>query len=170
MSSKPTLPSLSGWGRVFSPGVEKRSTDLEALTKDAVLTRGLGRSYGGSSLPPPSVGVVVATGALESATQITAEIVLSGLVLHDPAGDVNAELPNAEDLAAAMGVATVAGRSVRFVHRNTADAAETITVTPGTGVTISGTATIAQNNSKEWLLVFDSPTAYTAYSLGSSVF
>lgn len=114
--------------------------------------------------------VVVATGALESATQITAEIVLSGLVLHDPAGDVNAELPNAEDLAAAMGVATVAGRSVRFVHRNTADAAETITVTPGTGVTISGTATIAQNNSKEWLLVFDSPTAYTAYSLGSSVF
>jgi FAD/FMN-containing dehydrogenase len=52
---------LSGWGRVFSPGVEKRSTDLEALTKDAVLTRGLGRSYGDSSLPPPSVGVVVAT-------------------------------------------------------------------------------------------------------------
>jgi FAD/FMN-containing dehydrogenase len=31
-----------------------RSEDLAALTKGAVLTRGLGRSYGDSSLPPPS--------------------------------------------------------------------------------------------------------------------
>lgn len=52
---------MSGWGRVFAPGVERRSADLEALTEEAVLTRGLGRSYGDSSLPPPSVGVVAAT-------------------------------------------------------------------------------------------------------------
>lgn len=114
--------------------------------------------------------VVTASGALEGATQITPAIVLSGLVLHDPQGDVNAQLPNAADLAAALGVATVSGRSVRFIHRNTADAAETITVTAGTGVTISGTATIAQNYSKEWLLVFDSPTTYTAYSVGTQIF
>lgn len=35
------------------PGRELRSEDLEALTREAVLTRGLGRSYGDASLPPP---------------------------------------------------------------------------------------------------------------------
>lgn len=43
------------------PGVELRSEDLHKLTRDAVLTRGLGRSYGDSSLPPPSHPTVVAT-------------------------------------------------------------------------------------------------------------
>jgi FAD/FMN-containing dehydrogenase len=46
---------LSGWGRISVPGEEIRSEDLEELTKGAVLTRGLGRSYGDASLPPPSV-------------------------------------------------------------------------------------------------------------------
>ena len=49
---------LSGWGRVPAPGREVRAEDLEALTRDAVLCRGLGRSYGDSSLPPPSHPVV----------------------------------------------------------------------------------------------------------------
>jgi FAD/FMN-containing dehydrogenase len=43
------------------PGYEERSEDLEALTRDTVLTRGLGRSYGDSSLPPPSARRVAAT-------------------------------------------------------------------------------------------------------------
>jgi hypothetical protein len=43
-----TEPSLSGWGRLRS--LAKASIqDLDALTRDAVLTRGLGRSYGDSS-------------------------------------------------------------------------------------------------------------------------
>ncbi len=53
--------SLSGWGRVSVPGTERRSEDLDALTRDAVLTRGLARSYGDSSLPPPSHPSVAAT-------------------------------------------------------------------------------------------------------------
>ena len=52
---------LSGWGRVPVPGREIRSEDLEALTRDAVLCRGLGRSYGDSSLPPPDRPVVAGT-------------------------------------------------------------------------------------------------------------
>lgn len=44
-------PTLEGWGRLPAPGRELLSTDLEALTKGAVLSRGLGRSYGDSSLP-----------------------------------------------------------------------------------------------------------------------
>jgi FAD/FMN-containing dehydrogenase len=48
------LSELAGWG--YYPrvqGWEERSEDLERITRDAVLTRGLGRSYGDSSLPPP---------------------------------------------------------------------------------------------------------------------
>ena len=48
------LTELAGWG--YYPrvqGRERRSEDLEEITRDAVLTRGLGRSYGDSSLPPP---------------------------------------------------------------------------------------------------------------------
>ena len=41
-------------GRLQVPGCELRSEDLDRLTRDAVLTRGLARSYGDSSLPPAS--------------------------------------------------------------------------------------------------------------------
>src|SRR4029077_20028952 len=52
---------LSGWGRLSVPGQELQSEDLDRLTRDAVLTRGLARSYGDSSLPPPTHPTVVAT-------------------------------------------------------------------------------------------------------------
>ncbi|MFL5318742.1 MAG: FAD-dependent oxidoreductase, partial [Myxococcaceae bacterium] len=55
-------PMISGWGmRPVVPGHELRSDDLEAATKNAKLTRGLGRSYGDSSLPAPGQQEVVAT-------------------------------------------------------------------------------------------------------------
>lgn len=66
---KPTTPTLSGWGLLPAPGVERRSEDLPALTRGAVLTRGLGRSYGDSSLPPP--------GTLEVAGSALADRILS---------------------------------------------------------------------------------------------
>src|SRR5579883_1285713 len=52
---------LSGWGRIFHPGKEVLSIDLEKDSKDAVLFRGLGRSYGDSAIPPADKPVVVAT-------------------------------------------------------------------------------------------------------------
>ncbi|MEM7582948.1 MAG: FAD-binding oxidoreductase [Acidobacteriota bacterium] len=44
--------TLSGWGRLPLPGREVRSENLERSARDVTLTRGLGRSYGDSSLPP----------------------------------------------------------------------------------------------------------------------
>ncbi|HET9315712.1 MAG TPA: FAD-binding protein, partial [Vicinamibacteria bacterium] len=44
-------PRLEGWGRVPLPGREIRSEDYESVTRGAALSRGLGRSYGDSSLP-----------------------------------------------------------------------------------------------------------------------
>lgn len=49
---------IGGWGGVSVRGREVQSEDLETLTRDVALTRGLARSYGDSSLPPPSRPVV----------------------------------------------------------------------------------------------------------------
>lgn len=52
---------IAGWGRVGVRGRERYSEDLRGLTLDVPLSRGLGRSYGDSSLPPPSRAVVANT-------------------------------------------------------------------------------------------------------------
>lgn len=43
--------TVAAWGRTSLPGREIASEDLEGLTRDVSLSRGLGRSYGDSSLP-----------------------------------------------------------------------------------------------------------------------
>ena len=44
--------TLAGWGRVpVVPGYQVRSEDLEAITAEVPLTRGLGRAYGDAALP-----------------------------------------------------------------------------------------------------------------------
>src|SRR5687767_15384969 len=45
------MNTLAGWGRLPEPGSEFIDEDLETLTRGAVLSRGMGRSYGDSSLP-----------------------------------------------------------------------------------------------------------------------
>lgn len=45
------MSTLAGWGRLSEPGTEVLDEDLERLTENAALSRGLGRSYGDSSLP-----------------------------------------------------------------------------------------------------------------------
>jgi FAD/FMN-containing dehydrogenase len=67
---EPPLTELSGWGmypRVA--GRQRLSENLERITDGAILTRGLGRSYGDASLPPPGgapvAGSVLADRVLE---------------------------------------------------------------------------------------------------------
>lgn len=53
---------LAGWGRCpVVAGIERRSEDLETLTRDAPLSRGAGRSYGDASLPASSDSFVAGT-------------------------------------------------------------------------------------------------------------
>jgi FAD/FMN-containing dehydrogenase len=61
LAAAPDLAQLSGWGRLGVPGRELLSEDLESATRGAVLSRGLGRSYGDSSLPASPGDRVVAT-------------------------------------------------------------------------------------------------------------
>ncbi|RME26186.1 MAG: FAD-binding oxidoreductase [Deltaproteobacteria bacterium] len=51
MAEGPPRQTLAGWGRQRRPGTELLSPDLQAATRGARLTRGLGRSYGDASLP-----------------------------------------------------------------------------------------------------------------------
>lgn len=52
---------ISGWGRLRAPGIEVQSEDLARATQGAALSRGLGRSYGDSSLPARPDARVVTT-------------------------------------------------------------------------------------------------------------
>jgi len=56
-----TDPTLSGWGRLPAPGIELLGEDLPRLARGARLFRGLGRSYGDSSLPGDGVDRVIGT-------------------------------------------------------------------------------------------------------------
>ena len=52
MTPRPYSTQISGWGRYPRvDAMQVRSEDLEAVTEQASLTRGLGRSYGDASLP-----------------------------------------------------------------------------------------------------------------------
>ncbi|MCC7043001.1 MAG: FAD-binding oxidoreductase [Acidobacteria bacterium] len=55
------IAHIAGWGGTSVVGTERRSEDLWTLTCDVPLSRGLGRSYGDSSLPPVSEPVVAGT-------------------------------------------------------------------------------------------------------------
>jgi len=112
---------------------------------------------------------VVTTANEAAARTYTAAEILSGLILRDPNGaGRNDVTPTATAIIAEAGANNV-GASFEFMIRNTADAAETITLTAGTGVTLSGTMTIAQNNSRTFLAVITSPTTVTIYSKGTVV-
>ena len=137
----------------------------QIFSKDCTVVSNQGRTMNGK--------VTVTTISTAAAVTYTPDQILGGLILRNTNGAGRADvLPTAALLRAAlpeMGVNT----GFEFTIRNTAGAAETITVTAGTGCTISGTATIAQNNSKRFLVVFTNVTpgsdAYTIYSLGTVV-
>lgn len=108
-----------------------------------------------------------------AAVTLTAAQVLGGLILRNTNGASRSDVfPTAALLRAAVPDAKV-GTTLMLIIRNTAAGIETITMTAGTGITISGTATIGQNNTKIFLLVFTNVTpgseAVTAYSVMTGV-
>ena len=89
VAEKPAIePTLQGWGRLPAPGREVLAEDLVLLTRGAVLSRGLGRSYGDASLPASASDRVVGTRLANRIMSFDAE---SG-VLRAEAGISLAEL------------------------------------------------------------------------------
>lgn len=118
----------------------------------------------GRFLPKLSISTVNTAGAVTyTATQL-----LGGFILRDPNGAARSDvLPTAALLKAAV-QGCVVGTAIEFEIRNTADADELLTITAGTGVTLSPTSiTIGQNNTRRLTAVFSnvgSTPAYTVYS------
>jgi hypothetical protein len=105
-----------------------------------------------------------------SAITYTADGILNNIILRDPNGAGRADLfPTAASIMTELQCESGDRPSFTIVIRNTADAAETITMTTNTGLTLSGTMTIAQNNSKTFLFVATGDAAFTVYSLGTVV-
>ncbi|MEM7434438.1 MAG: FAD-binding oxidoreductase [Myxococcota bacterium] len=57
----PPLSTISGWGRHSAQGRERVGEDIERISADVNLSRGLGRSYGDASLPPTDCPEVLNT-------------------------------------------------------------------------------------------------------------
>jgi hypothetical protein len=154
-------PNFSACGGLTQGGVDcgnQYNTTLEAR-------------FGGGLFYPTMTPVTITTAG---AATYNAGQVLSGIILRDPNGSSRTDtLPTAVLLVGAVPGATI-GTSFRIWIRNDADAAETITIAAGTGGTTSGTMTIAQSNSKEFLIRFtgvaSGAEAYTIYSLGTATF
>jgi len=122
-----------------------------------------------AGLAAPVFQSTVSTITTAGVATYTAAQLLGGLILRDPAGGDRSDVtPTAALIIAAIHQAG-AGSSFEFTIRNTADDAEAITVTAGTDVTLSGTMTIAQNNSKRFLCVVTAATTVSIYSLGTVV-
>lgn len=127
----------------------------------------------------PFFNTLPATITTAGAATYTAAQMLGGLILRDPNGSNRSDVtPTAAsllaELAARIGGDVPIGLSFEFTIRNDADVSETITVTPGTGGTVTGggTMTIAQNNSKRFLVRVTGTganAAYIVYSLGTIV-
>jgi hypothetical protein len=112
--------------------------------------------------------IVTSESTADNHTYTAAEL-LGGLIIRDPNGGPRFDpTDTAANIIAAIKQAGV-GNAFEFTIKNAADAAETITVTAGTGVTLTGTMTIAQNNSKRFLCVVTASTTVTIYSLGTVV-
>ena len=131
-----------------------------------------GRGYAAFSTLVYQAIVPVAL-TLAGAITLTVPQLLGGLLLLDANGAArNVTLPTAADLVNAIEGAGI-GTSFRVTMRNTAGGAFALTAVAGAGGTISGTATVAQNNTKDFLIVLTNVTpgseAYTAYSVGTFV-
>ena len=100
---------------------------------------------------------------------LTATQILGGFIDRDPAGGARTDtLPTAALMIAALNQGNI-GNAIEFTIKNSADASETITIAAGSGGTAKGTMTIAQNNSKRFLLIVTGAATYDVYSLGTVV-
>jgi len=115
------------------------------------------------------VGGLNVIGSSGASTYTTPEFV-GRMILRDPNGGAVSDVTPTAAALIALDPAAQVGDSYEVTIRNTANASETITLTGGVGVTVVGTATIAQSNQKTFLVVKTSETTISAYSMGTVVF
>lgn len=101
--------------------------------------------------------------------------ILNSVLSHAPTGAVNDVTDSAANIVAAMPgcvVNATGGNSFFFILRNTSGGANTITVTAGSGVTLTGTMTVTQNDYRLFYGIVTSCTspAVTLFSVGTGAY
>lgn len=109
------------------------------------------------------------TAALQSAAMTAAQVSGAKSVVFDNTGTTpgNLQMPTAAAIVANIAGAVV-GQAYMLKIRNSAGAANTATITTNTGITLTGTMTIAQNVTREFVVTLVSLTAVTVQSVGLS--
>jgi hypothetical protein len=128
--------------------------------------------------PVPAINDAVAhattvtTKTTAGAVTYTAAELIGGLVLRDPNGASRSDISPTAALIVAGIAGAIVGSSFEFTIRNTADGDETITLTAGAGVTLSGTMTVKRYHSRLFLAVCTNvgsgTEAVTIYSIGDA--
>jgi hypothetical protein len=115
-------------------------------------------------LPIPKTTV----STIDAAATLTTAQTINGLILSTPTAARAHTTPTATELLTALDNKFV-GASFELNYRNTSAGAYAITLTAGTGVTVTGTATVAQNATATFLaVVTDVATpAITFYRVGT---
>jgi hypothetical protein len=120
-------------------------------------------------------GLLPGTSTLASVTNtatLTAAQSYNSIVRGIPTSTATYTTETAAAIISAIGGDCAVGTSFRVVVLNAAATAITITVAGGTGVTVSGVATVVQNASKEFIGYVANVTAgsqaITLYGLGST--
>jgi len=113
-------------------------------------------------------GATAAVDATAGNVNVAAASMLGGMFLRDPGANRADTFDTAANIIAAMGDPEV-GDWFEFTVQNQANGAETITMTTNTGLTLVGTMTIAQNNSKRFRVEVTGAATVTIYSLGTFV-
>ena len=113
------------------------------------------------------------TGALQSAAFAASDLTpLTGMekvVAYDNTGTTPATLTTRTAVQMFNDIpGAVAGMTYLLLIRNSSGSANTATVAAGTGVTLTGTMTIAQNVTRIFIVTMTSPTACTLQSMGIS--
>jgi hypothetical protein len=93
-----------------------------------------------------------------AAVTLTAAELIEGLLLSVPVAAINVTTPTAAAIVAGLESPKV-GTAFDFFIRNTSAGANTITLVGGTGVTIVGTSTTAQNVASQFRAVVTNKTA-----------
>lgn len=127
-------------------------------------------SFSSLVYPQVTVNTQVVTSGTTPVT-VTAAQILGGMLIVDCQDTGTITLPTAALLVAGIDGISI-GTSFIVNIRNAGDTV--LTVSAGTGGTVSGTATISNGATKPFLFVFSGVLpgveAFTAYSLGSSTF
>lgn len=115
-------------------------------------------------------GVTANSVSTAGAATYTIAQMLDGVILRDPAGGDRSDVSPTATLIVNGIKNPQVGSSVRFKIRNSADADEVITLTAGSGVTLSGKMTINRGETREFIAVITATgtPAVTIYDAGVS--